>query len=527
MSKIPKIGGRVSVQFETGQPLQLRSAEQNTTVQSYVGVVQAIHPPSPSNSSCLCKIDVMYPADGEKESCQWPDPEITLLDYRRVDLSTFVFVEEALAVVESFEKPSLSSYSIAPPTREPIPTQAPKRTPIPTPKQNPIQYSAVPRAPLPPPQIKSLTISRPLLTIPFGLSFVLNELGLFIGAVSPTSPAAPIISAGDIILTINGVDVRSYDYNLQVVVSLLTSTLSFSAAVLRHPEIAKASTKAFENFVFESSKPAPPEQKKRGRPPKEANGGEGKRKSCGECSGCRAGNCGLCKYCLDMPRFGGLGSMRQKCAVRACIGVGYEEEEKAGATPQTQSQTQELSNSATHAAANAAVSCLQNVLHYFPKNNWTINNSNENGNGNENEIILAVKNPRYDAFYFENQDEDEDGEEEEEDEDEDDDEEEVESSGASFSSNSTQLNDFFYKESELPPPSSFTSWLSAKKIEWLPTFSWRKQRRIDLENIYEDSSNVMFPSGSSDGDEQALFQKWLSVRKNMWRIERRRKQLLR
>ena len=152
MSKIPKIGGRVSVQFETGQPLQLRSAEQNTTVQSYVGVVQAIHPPSPSNSSCLCKIDVMYPADGEKESCEWPDPEITLLDYRRVDLSTFVFVEEALAVVESFEKPSLSSYSIEPPIREPIPTQAPKRTPIPTPKQNPIQYSAVPRAPLPPPK---------------------------------------------------------------------------------------------------------------------------------------------------------------------------------------------------------------------------------------------------------------------------------------------------------------------------------------------------------------------------------------
>jgi hypothetical protein len=46
--------------------------------------------------------------------------------------------------------------------------------------------------------------------------------------------------------------------------------------------------------------------------------GGGKRQRCGVCVGCRAGNCGKCSCCLDMPRFGGTGGRRQPCKYRAC-----------------------------------------------------------------------------------------------------------------------------------------------------------------------------------------------------------------
>ena len=42
-------------------------------------------------------------------------------------------------------------------------------------------------------------------------------------------------------------------------------------------------------------------------------------KACGKCEGCLRENCGLCKYCLDKPHFGGRNIIKQKCQERACI----------------------------------------------------------------------------------------------------------------------------------------------------------------------------------------------------------------
>merc|ERR1712059_56363 len=42
-------------------------------------------------------------------------------------------------------------------------------------------------------------------------------------------------------------------------------------------------------------------------------------KACAKCSGCRKTNCGECMYCEDMPRFGGLGVIKQKCETRVCV----------------------------------------------------------------------------------------------------------------------------------------------------------------------------------------------------------------
>ena len=46
----------------------------------------------------------------------------------------------------------------------------------------------------------------------------------------------------------------------------------------------------------------------------------GKKKSvaCKTCPGCVTPQCGQCKYCLDMPKFGGKGKMRQRCVLQAC-----------------------------------------------------------------------------------------------------------------------------------------------------------------------------------------------------------------
>lgn len=42
------------------------------------------------------------------------------------------------------------------------------------------------------------------------------------------------------------------------------------------------------------------------------------RRACGMCKACRTDNCGACKYCQDMIRFGGRGVLKQKCMLRAC-----------------------------------------------------------------------------------------------------------------------------------------------------------------------------------------------------------------
>jgi len=49
-----------------------------------------------------------------------------------------------------------------------------------------------------------------------------------------------------------------------------------------------------------------------------------RRKSrCGKCHGCNVpDDCGKCKQCLDMKKFGGEGRMKQKCKLRRCVLLG-------------------------------------------------------------------------------------------------------------------------------------------------------------------------------------------------------------
>lgn len=40
---------------------------------------------------------------------------------------------------------------------------------------------------------------------------------------------------------------------------------------------------------------------------------------CGECKGClKNEDCGICRYCIDKTKFGGLNRLRQKCVHRRC-----------------------------------------------------------------------------------------------------------------------------------------------------------------------------------------------------------------
>jgi len=43
-----------------------------------------------------------------------------------------------------------------------------------------------------------------------------------------------------------------------------------------------------------------------------------KMRSCGSCNSCLAPDCGYCTYCLDMRKFGGKGTLRQRCRERRC-----------------------------------------------------------------------------------------------------------------------------------------------------------------------------------------------------------------
>ena len=44
-----------------------------------------------------------------------------------------------------------------------------------------------------------------------------------------------------------------------------------------------------------------------------------RRTSCGMCSGCQKDDCGECKMCINMIKFGGNGKMKQKCLKRRCL----------------------------------------------------------------------------------------------------------------------------------------------------------------------------------------------------------------
>lgn len=43
-----------------------------------------------------------------------------------------------------------------------------------------------------------------------------------------------------------------------------------------------------------------------------------KRMRCGTCDNCLSTECGKCKYCLDKPKFGGTGRLRQSCIYKKC-----------------------------------------------------------------------------------------------------------------------------------------------------------------------------------------------------------------
>jgi hypothetical protein len=44
-----------------------------------------------------------------------------------------------------------------------------------------------------------------------------------------------------------------------------------------------------------------------------------RRTRCGICTACKAKDCGTCRFCLDKPKFGGRGTLKQSCTVRKCL----------------------------------------------------------------------------------------------------------------------------------------------------------------------------------------------------------------
>ena len=60
-----------------------------------------------------------------------------------------------------------------------------------------------------------------------------------------------------------------------------------------------------------------------------------KRMRCGECAACAAPNCGVCRFCLDMPKFGGVGTLRQPCLQRRCSNKTFDAPPSAAPRPNT------------------------------------------------------------------------------------------------------------------------------------------------------------------------------------------------
>ena len=54
---------------------------------------------------------------------------------------------------------------------------------------------------------------------------------------------------------------------------------------------------------------------------------------CGDCPACWADDCGTCKHCLDMPTFGGKGTLNKECVKRDCPNKSYAETYVPGRVP--------------------------------------------------------------------------------------------------------------------------------------------------------------------------------------------------
>ena len=72
---------------------------------------------------------------------------------------------------------------------------------------------------------------------------------------------------------------------------------------------------------------------------------------------------------------------------------------------------------------------------------------------------------------------------------------------------------------------SFDQWLAASKTKWTRRYSWHEERRNALQLDCE--REVHFPTNTSTVDKHTLvnqFESWLGVRKQQWRLERRKRQ---
>ena len=67
---------------------------------------------------------------------------------------------------------------------------------------------------------------------------------------------------------------------------------------------------------------------------------------------------------------------------------------------------------------------------------------------------------------------------------------------------------------------SFHEWQLSSKTKWKLKYSWNIRKRKQIRQ--ESEEVVAFPSSDNDGTTH--FDKWLSVRKNQWRIQRRKRQ---
>lgn len=74
---------------------------------------------------------------------------------------------------------------------------------------------------------------------------------------------------------------------------------------------------------------------------------------------------------------------------------------------------------------------------------------------------------------------------------------------------------------------SFDQWLSASKAKWRRSYSWHKDKKMKLQQTLTEKE-VHFPSTTSyvpEHEQLDQFNDWLGVRKQQWRINRRKRQL--
>lgn len=205
---------------------------------------------------------------------------------------------------------------------------SPKVPPVASPVSSPPMAPTQARAP--PKLANAIIVGEPVRPVASVAAPVLAAVVM--ASTAPAVPAAPVAVAAPVAPTPAfrpSTPPPAADSAAHLLVSAAESCVALSMAAHSDdespslPEGLTSPPRSGLGALLAASAHTPPRAIARAAPPavsRQGSGGIKRPRSvrCGQCPGCVGDDCGMCKNCVDKPKFGGLGMRKQGCVRKIC-----------------------------------------------------------------------------------------------------------------------------------------------------------------------------------------------------------------